>query len=194
MFTTNKHSKGRCYAMSILYNNNSVIGRLFQYFSAYFTSATRPTRVLLTWLLIGMLVLEGMPSIRWLYRHFLSQVYPKSLNCYYRACAVAKLADNAFLVTSTRLALGLIPDALRNEPVFLSTDDTIVVKFGKHFEQVSILHDHALHTGKPYVNGHAFVSLMLCVPIIKEHNGKACISYVAVPLGYRMWIKGSNKL
>jgi hypothetical protein len=180
--------------MSILYNNNSVIGRLFQYFSAYFTSATRPTRVLLTWLLIGMLVLEGMPSIRWLYRHFLSQVNPKSLNCYYRACAVAKLADNAFLVTSTRLALGLIPDALRNEPVFLSTDDTIVVKFGKHFEQVSILHDHALHTGKPYVNGHAFVSLMLCVPIIKEHNGKACISYVAVPLGYRMWTKGSNKL
>ena len=180
--------------MSILYNNNSVIGRLFQYFSAYFTSATRPTRVLLTWLLIGMLVLEGMPSIRWLYRHFLSQVYPKSLNCYYRACAVAKLADNAFLVTSTRLALGLIPDALRNEPVFLSTDDTIVVKFGKHFEQVSILHDHALHTGKPYVNGHAFVSLMLCVPIIKEHNGKACISYVAVPLGYRMRTKGSNKL
>ena len=180
--------------MSILYNNNSVIGRLFQYFSAYFTSATRPTRVLLTWLLIGMLVLEGMPSIRWLYRHFLSQVYPKSLNCYYRACAVAKLADNAFLVTSTRLALGLIPDALRNEPVFLSTDDTIVVKFGKHFEQVSILHDHALHTGKPYVNGHAFVSLMLCVPIIKEHNGKACISYVEVPLGYRMWTKGSNKL
>ena len=68
--------------MNILYNNNSVIGRLFQYFSAYFTSTTRPTRTLLTWMLIGMLVLEGLPSIRWLYRHFLSQVSPKSLNCY----------------------------------------------------------------------------------------------------------------
>ena len=180
--------------MNILYNNNSVIGRLFQYFSAYFTSTTRPTRTLLTWMLIGMLVLEGLPSIRWLYRHFLSQVSPKSLNCYYRACAVAKLDDHAFLTTTARLALDLIPDTLRNEPVFLSTDDTIVVKFGKHFEQVSILHDHALHTGKPYVNGHAFVSLILCVPITKQHHGTSCISYLAVPLGYRMWTKGANKL
>ena len=180
--------------MSILYNNNSVIGRLFQYFSAYFISATRPTKTLLTWLLIGMLVLEGIPSIRWLYRHFLSQVYPKSLNCYYRACAVAKFDDNVFLTTTARLSLELIPDTLRNEPVFLSTDDTIVVKFGKHFEQVSILHDHALHTGKLYVNGHAFVSLMLCVPIMKQHHGKPCISYIAVPLGYRMWTKENNKL
>ncbi len=168
--------------MNILYNNNSAIGRLFQYFSAYFTSPTRPTKTLLTWLLIGMLVLEGMPSIRWLYRHFLSQVYPKSLNCYYRACVVAKLDDNVFLITTARLALEIIPDALRNEPVFLSTDDTIVVKFGKHFEQVSILHDHALHTGK------------LCVPIMKQHHGKSYISYIAVPLGYRLWTKESNKL
>ena len=180
--------------MSILYNNNSVIGRLFQYFSAYFTSATRPTKTLLTWLLIGILVLEGMPSIRWLYRHFLSKVYPKSLNCYYRACSVAKLDEDVFLTTTAMLALELIPDALRNEPVFLSTDDTIVVKFGKHFEQVSILHDHALHTGKLYVNGHAFVSLMLCVPILKQCHGKSYISYVAVPLGYRLWAKETNKL
>ena len=180
--------------MSTLYTNNSVIGRLFQYFSAYFGSTTRPTRVLLTWMLIGMLALEGMPSIRWLYRHFLSQVYPKSLNCYYRACAVAKLDDNVFLTTTARIALGLIPNALRNEPVFLSTDDTIIAKFGKHFEQVSILHDHALHTGKPYVNGHDFVSLTLCVPVMKNHHGKACISYVAVPLAYRLWTKGDNKL
>ena len=180
--------------MNILYSNNSVIGRLFKYFSTYFASATRPTRVLLTWMLIGMLALEAMPSIRWLYRHFLSQVYPKTLNCYYRACAVAKLEDNAFLTTTARLALGLIPDCLRNEPVFLSTDDTTIVKFGKHFEHVSILHDHAMHTGKPFVNGHAFVSLTLNVPTIKKHRSRTYISYASVPLGYRLWTKGASKL
>lgn len=52
------------------------------------------------------------------------------------------------MLAVAKLALELIPDTLRNEPVFLSTDDTIVVKFGKHFEQVSILHDHALHAGR----------------------------------------------
>lgn len=85
-------------------------------------------------LLIGILVLEGVPSIHWLYR----QVNPKSLNCYCRACAVAKLDENIFLTTMV-LPLELILDTFRNEPVFLSIDGIIVVKFGKHFEQVSIL-------------------------------------------------------
>ena len=39
--------------------------------------------------------------------------------------AVAKLDENVFLTTTAKLALELIPDTLRNEPVFLSTDDTI---------------------------------------------------------------------
>ena len=180
--------------MNTLYTSNSVIGRLFEYFSAYFASTTRPTRVLLTWLLIAMLALEGMPSIRQLYRHFLSRVYPKSLNCYYRACAVAKLDSNAFLTTTVKLALGLIPDTLKKEPVFLSTDDTIIVKFGKNFEHVSVLHDHARHTGNLYVNGHDFVSLNICVPMMTNSQGKDCISYVSVPLGYRLWTKSDNKL
>ena len=62
------------------------------------------------------------------------------------------------------LACNLIPAALHNRPVFLSVDDTTVLKFSKKFDVFSVLYDHACHTGKPYVNGHCFVSLMLSVP------------------------------
>ncbi len=70
------------------------------------------------------------------------------------------------------LACSLSPAALQNEPVFLIVDDTTVPKFGKKFDAVSLLHDHACHTGKTYVNGHCFVSLALSVPVLSQREGK----------------------
>ena len=69
-------------------------------------------------------------------------------------------------------------------------DDTMVPKFGKKFEDVSKLFDHAAHNGFNYLNGHCFVSVMLCVPVWNKNR----IHYLSVPLGYRMWQKKESKL
>ena len=91
---------------------------------------------------------------------------------------------------TARLTLHLIPDFLKTHPVFLCIDDTMISKFGTKFENVSKLFDHAAHNGSNYLNGHCFVSLMLCVPVWNHDK----ISYLAVPLGYRMWQKKESKL
>lgn len=91
---------------------------------------------------------------------------------------------------TAKIALKLIPDSLKSQPVFLCIDDTMVSKFGKKFENVSKLFDHAAHNGSNYLNGHCFVSLMLCVPVWNHDK----IAYLAVPLGYRMWQKKQSKL
>ena len=59
-------------------------------------------------------------------------------------------------------------------------------------EKVSKLFNHAAHNGSNYLNGHCFVSIMLCVPVL-DHDK---ISYLSVPLGYgyRMWQKKESKL
>jgi len=88
------------------------------------------------------------------------------------------------------MALKLVPERLRSQPVFLCIDDTLAAKFGKKFEDVSKLFDHAAHNGCNYLNGHCFVSLMLCVPVWEKQK----IVYLAVPLGYRMWTKETSKL
>ena len=59
----------------------------------------------------------------------------------------------------------------------------MISKFGKKFENVSKLFDHVAHNGSNYLNGHCFVSIMICVPVL-DHDK---ISYLSVPLGYRMW-------
>ena len=87
--------------------------------------------------------------------------------------------------TTVRIVLKLIPDSLQTQPVFLCVDDTMVSKFGTKFENVSKLFGHAAHNGSNYLNGHCFVSVMLCVPV---WNGDK-VSYLSVPLGYRMWQK-----
>ena len=158
--------------MNSLYLENSIIGSLFRFFSPYFSTATRPTRFLLTWLVIAQVALQAFPSLRFLHRNFLSQVTHRCLNSYYRALQNETVTSRSLRLQTAQLACSLIPAALQNEPVFLSVDDTTVPKFGKKFDAVSLLHDHACHTGKPYVNGHCFVSLTLSVPVLNRHEGK----------------------
>ena len=79
--------------------------------------------------------------------------------------------------TTVRITLKLIPDSLQTQPVFLCLDDTMVSKFGTKFENVSKLFDHAVHNGSNYLNGHCFVSVMLCVPVWNRHK----VSYLSVP-------------
>ena len=181
---TNTQEKG--YAMTSLYTEDSVIGRLLTIFSSLFPAATRPTRHLLAWLLIAQLALESAPSVRCLYGQFLSKQTDASLNSYYRALGNGLITDASIRQALAEHMLAMIPEALRQEPVFLSVDDTTIAKWDKHFDGVAILYDHARHDDQPFVNGHAFVSLTMSVPVLHEKAGKQQIRYVAVPLGYVM--------
>ena len=128
--------------------------------------------------------------LRSLYRHFLSGITKKSLNAFYYACSYAKADYSRFMNVTAGLSLKLIPEKLQSQPVFLCIDDTMVPKFGKKFEDISKLFDHAAHNGSNYLNGHCFVSVMACVPVWN----KGRIHYLCVPLGYRMWQKKESKL
>ena len=134
--------------------------------------------------------MESAVSIRSLYRHFLSGITKKSLNAFYYACSYAKADYSRFMNVTAGMALKLIPEKLSSQPVFLCIDDTMAPKFGKKFEDVSKLFDHAAHNGSNYLNGHCFVSVMLCVPVWNKNR----IHYLSVPLGYRMWQKKESKL
>ena len=175
---------------NLLYNEKNLIARLYRYFYAYFETFSAPTIDTLFLLVISMLALESADSIRFLYHHFLSGITEKSLNAFYYACSYAKADYSRFMNVSASMALNLIPKSLQPQPVFLCIDDTMVSKFGKKFEDVSKLFDHAAHNGSNYLNGHCFVSLMLCVPVWKQNT---CV-YMSVPLGYRMWRKDASKL
>ena len=140
--------------------------------------------------MLSILAMESAHSIRFLYRHFLSGITEKSLNAFYYACSYARVDYSRFMNVTASMALKLVPEHLRSQPVFFCIDDTMVSKFGEKFENISKLFDHAAHNGSNYLNGHCFVSLMLCVPVWRDNR----IVYLSVPLGYRMWQKEESKL
>ena len=163
-------------------------------FSCYFESYTAPSAETLFLFVLSILALKSAKSIRFLYRHFLAGITEKSLNAFYYMCSYAKIDYSKFMNVTARMALKLIPKILETQPVFLCIDDTMVSKFGRKFENVSKLFDHAAHNGSNYLNGHCFVSVMLCIPVWNKQNAKQTISYLSVPLGYCMWTKKETKL
>lgn len=178
------------YTSSLLYNEKNIIGRLYRYFYTYFETFSAPTVETLFLLVLSMIALESADSIRFLYQHFLAGITEKSRNAFYYACSYASVDYSAFMNVTVSMALKLIPDSLKPQPVFLCIDDTMVSKFGKKFENVSKLFDHTAHNGSNYLNGHCFVSIMLCIPVWKHNK----CTYMSIPLGYRMWQKEVSKL
>lgn len=134
-----------------------------------------------------MLVMQAADSICFLYRHFVFDITCETLNAFYYACSYAKVDYSSFMNVTVKLALRLVLEVLASQPVFLCIDDTMIPKFGKKFGDVSKLFDHAAHNGSNYLNGHCFVSLMLCVPVWN----KEIVVYLCV---YCMWMKSESKL
>lgn len=69
--------------------------------------------------MFSILAMESAHSIRFLYRHFLSGITEKSLNAFYYACSYAKVDYSKFMNVTASVALKLIPEILRSQPVFL---------------------------------------------------------------------------
>lgn len=117
--------------MSQLYTSQPTVNRLLTTFSSLFPSATRRTRHLLAWLLIAQLALESAPSVRCLFRQFLSKQTDASLNSYYRALGNGLVTDASIRQALALQALAIVPEALRQEPILLSVDDTSIAKWGQ---------------------------------------------------------------
>ena len=150
----------------------------------YFETFSIPTADTLFLLILSILTLESAHSIQFLSPHFLSGITEKSLNVFYYACSYAKVDYSRFMNTTVRIALKLVPDSLQTQPVFLCVDDTMVSKFGTKFKNVSKLFDHAAHNGSNYLNGHCFVSVMLCIPVWNRDK----VSYLSVQKAYRSFV------
>jgi len=167
---------------NLLYHKNSVIERLYNYFSVYFQNLGICIAENLFLFIIAVIAVEAVPSVRFLYRHFISNITKKSLNAFYYFCSYAKIDYSNFMNITVSLALNMIADFYKSEPVFLCVDDTLISKFGQKFENVSKLFDHATHNVSNYLNGHCFVSLMLCVPVSLNNKIHYCntswLSYV----------------
>ena len=176
--------------MKTLYANNDILAKLKGHLLPFFDGFTKPTARTLIWMVIAMLVLGGVQSVRNLHTDFLADLDLVSLNTLYHALSYAKRPlKRAFDRVIARMLFRAVPTHLRGCPVFLCVDDTLVPKFGRKFDWVGTLFDHAAHDGKPYKNAHCFVCIALAVPAGTDPK-TGTPRYLSVPLRLCLWKKG----
>ena len=128
--------------------------------------------------------------VRFAHNHVISRLSDTSLNAFYYTLKTDSYDHSVWNDVTISKAVRAVPGPLEEQPLFLSLDDTMIEKFGKHFELCSQLYDHAAHNGSNYLHGHCMVSLLLSFPVYQ--NGKTL--YLSVPVGYRLWDKEKSKL
>ena len=176
--------------MKSLYSNSSILTKLAAYLKPFFAGFGRQTTRQLIWIVIAMLAVGAVHSVRSLHTEFLSNLDLASLNSMYYALGYAKRpVRRLFARCLVHLARRAVPDHLRSAPFFLIIDDTLVPKFGRKFDHVGILFDHAAHDGQNYKNGHCFVCIVLSVPIAVSSSADQ-VRYLSIPLLLRLWEKG----
>ena len=176
--------------MSSLYRQIGVIAKLRRLWEECFQGFTRPTTQKLIWIMLGLLAAGALRSVRSLYTEFLASLSLMSLNSLYHALSYAKRPEKpAFSLILACWAVGIIPKELQSLPRILCADDTLIPKFGKKFEDVGIIFDHAAHDGRAFKNGHCLVCVMICVPVRAPRPGGRPV-YISVPLKVKIWKKG----
>ena len=176
--------------MKALYTQTSIISKLKKAFFEIFSSESTPTKEHLFDLLMSVLCLNGFSSVNYNFEHFVQYISNHKLKSYYFTLNESKIDLSQWMKNIIRIALSLIPEKLLDHLIILSIDDTMVEKYGEHFENRKKLFDHAKHNGSNYLYGHCFVSIMLSIPVFDQ--GK--IRYLSIPVGYRMWTKEQTKL
>ena len=176
--------------MKALYTQTSIICKLKKAFFEIFSAEGKHTKEHLFDLLLSVLCLNGFQSISYNFEHFIDDISDNKLKSYYFTLNESRIDLSQWMKNMVRTALSLIPEKLLNHLIILSIDDTMVEKYGEHFENRAKLFDHAGHNGSNYLNGHCFVSIMMSIPVFD--NG--VIRYLSFPVGYRMWTKEKTKL
>ena len=133
-------------------------------------------------------MLNCTKPIRFMYNHCLKYLSDISLQNYYNAINKEQYQDY-WRETLIKIAISAIPECLRDLPIYLIIDDTLIEKIGQHFEHISILHDHCARNGTSYLSGHCYVSIILAIPVLINGN----IRYIRIPIEHKLWIPKNQR-
>ena len=141
-------------------------------------------------MLLSVLCVNGFQSVNYNFEHFIEPVSDNKLKSYYFTLNESRTNLSQWMKNMVRTALSAIPENLFEHLIILSIDDTMVGKYGEHFENREKLFDHAGHNDSNYLYGHCFVSIMLSIPVFDRGR----IRHLFFLVVYRMWIKEETKL
>ena len=103
-------------------------------------------------LILSVLVLNGFQSVKFNYQHFINETTDFSLNSYYFTLNESRIDLGEWQRNIIQTALSIIPEDCKEQLIIFSIDDTMIEKFGTHFENYATLYNHAANNRLNYLN------------------------------------------
>lgn len=171
-------------------SKNSIRQTLKQYLYEYRHIFKKRSFDIFYWLVLSILALEEVRSIKFVYDNFIKKYTSKALNSLYYFLSYVNFNIDSLMKITTKIALSLIPENLKDTEIFITIDDTLQAKFGEKFDCHFKLFDHTNKTGNSYLKGHCFISLVINIPLWNKNH----IKYLSLPIGYKLYDKTQSKL
>ena len=179
--------------MKIMANlQNGIVAAFLEQLKGYFINDKPSVQSQLIMFSISIFILNRISSVREMYTNCISKFVNIHINNFYKAFKEEEF-QKYWIEYTVKLALALIPDDFRKYPIYLIIDDTLIEKFGTHFDDFSKLYDHCRRNGTDFIFGHCFVSIVLLIPVYNI-NRPGCIEYIRIPLEHRLWIPKNKEV
>ena len=178
--------------MNIISNNSqSIYTSIKKILNKYRAVFTKKSFQSFFWLIISIISFDQIQSIRFIWKNFISKYKNSCLNSLYYFLSYSSWSLDDLMKKTTEIALSLIPENLQDEKIYLMIDDTLQEKFGDKFAGCQSFFDHVRRNNSSYLKGNSFVALAISIPVSAGDNE---ISYLSIPLGFRLYKKEKSKL
>ena len=176
--------------MEGIYSGNTLLCKIKETLASIFCGESAPTRQHLLDFCMAILGLDMCMTVKSAFQRFMCGITKFKLKSYYYMFSNSKIFIDNWFTILVRLMLSMIPNELKDQPIILIVDDTLVEKKGKKFENVKTLFDHTCKNGSNYLDGHCFVTILMCIPVILNRK----LEYISSVLTHRMWTGEKTKL
>lgn len=172
-------------------NKNSIYSVINKFCNQYRDIFTKKTFKMFFWVVISIISFDKIHSIRFIWNNFISKHMDNSLTSVYYFFSYSKWSLENMIRRTVTLLLGIIPQELKKEKIFLIIDDTLQEKFGDKFAGHNTFFDHVRRNNSSYLKGNTFVCLAISIPVSRSESG---VNYRTIPIGFRLYKKEKSKL
>ena len=91
--------------------------------------------------------------------------------------------------TIFKWTLSTIIEKFSKAQIFIIIGDSIIQKYGTHFEDVSIIFDHRARNYSYSLNSHCFAGILLSVAVLINHQ----LRYIKEPVEYKFSVPAKER-
>ena len=161
------------------------------FFNEYKDVMTKPAFSMYLLTVTSVIIFDRIRSIKYIYEHFIMKFIPVSLNSFYYFLSYSEVKIEKLIEAAVKTVVSYIMPIYRGLNIFIIIDDTLIPKYGTHFDCYMKHFDHCKRNNSSFLMGHSFVCICISIPVKIDHGE---VQYLTIPVGIKLYSGEESKL